>query len=412
METLLPNIDTHPIFWKPSSPWSGKSMEDNVANPWNFRMWIGPFEDNFWMPLFEQQFISKTIWIWDLWCIIFGKQLDSLSGKEKSWSDRNLWHKPDQFPTFEVGIDKLIAQSSLSTCHCQGLCLLWLCALLGKNGKRSCWILDEANSLVFRKRLLQRIESNSWTTYGIRVEDSHRTHYNRNTQSDSTDDGRIAVWTRELHFTGRIIFMSMFDDIVWDAEGNADFCVNDSKTIEEYAERFPRCHWSFLVPGSEKKWCGNYDGKPDGSWTRTAEIMLQNFKNSGHPIIRYSDCTSSLERGQLRSKGGGKTTIHFNGSAENIELPLQMLISANQFSLYGAVADMIAELFVDQRPQVKPLHQVSWMNKKFLHNLLSENCKPMESDGETHWKNMRNNDFRDCQKTGSYPHHAPQQVWD
>ena len=25
---------THPIFWKPSSPWSGKSMEDNLAIHW------------------------------------------------------------------------------------------------------------------------------------------------------------------------------------------------------------------------------------------------------------------------------------------------------------------------------------------------------------------------------------------
>ena len=34
--------------------------------------------------------------------------------KADQWSDRNHWHKPDQFPRFEVGIDKLIAQSSLS----------------------------------------------------------------------------------------------------------------------------------------------------------------------------------------------------------------------------------------------------------------------------------------------------------
>ena len=54
------------------------------------------------------------------------------------WSDRNHWHKPDQFPRFEVGIDKLIAQSSLSIFHCQSPCLLRLCALFGKNGRQSC----------------------------------------------------------------------------------------------------------------------------------------------------------------------------------------------------------------------------------------------------------------------------------
>ena len=79
--------------------------------------------------------------------------------------------------------------------------------------------------------------------------------------------------------------------------------------------------------------------------------MLHNFEGSGHPIFR---CTSPVERGQLRSKQGGKTTIHFNGSTENIELLLQMVISVNQLSLYGALADMIAQLTIGQRAPEKP----------------------------------------------------------
>ena len=47
--------------------------------------------------------------------------------------------------------------------------------------------------------------------------------------------------------------MSMFHDIVWDAKGNDELCVNNSKAIREYAERFPRGHRSFLGPGTEKK---------------------------------------------------------------------------------------------------------------------------------------------------------------
>ena len=58
--------------------------------------------------------------------------------KADQWSDRNHWHKPDQFPRFEVGVDKLIAQSSLSIFHCQSLCLLRLFALFGENGRQSC----------------------------------------------------------------------------------------------------------------------------------------------------------------------------------------------------------------------------------------------------------------------------------
>ena len=33
------------------------------------------------------------------------------------------------------------------------------------------------------------------------------------------------------NFTGRIIFMSMFNDIVWAAKGNDELCENNSKTI-------------------------------------------------------------------------------------------------------------------------------------------------------------------------------------
>ena len=87
----------------------------------------------------------------------------------------------------------------------------------------------------------------------------------------------------------------MFNDIVSDVKGNDEICENNSKTIEEYARRFPRGHWSFLGPGSEKKWYGTYDRKPDGSWDRIAEKMLLNFAGSCHPILRG---TSALERGE------------------------------------------------------------------------------------------------------------------
>ena len=64
---------------------------------------------------------------------------------------------------------------------------------------------------------------------------------------------------------------------------------------------------------------------------------MANFSGCGHPIFRAS---SAFERGELRSKEGGNTSIHFNGSNENIELLLRTVISANRFSINGAVADL------------------------------------------------------------------------
>ena len=65
-------------------------------------------------------------------------------------------------------------------------------------------------------------------------------------------------------FDGRIIFMSMFNEIVWREQGNAEKCENHSREVANYARRFPRGHWSFLGPGSEKKWYGTYSDNPDG----------------------------------------------------------------------------------------------------------------------------------------------------
>ena len=142
------------------------------------------------------------------------------------------------------------------------------------------------------------------------------------------------------------IFMSIFNDIEWDAKGNEKICGNNSKRVREYARRFPRGHWSFVGPGSEKKWYATYNSKPNGCWDRTAEEMMQNFQRSGHLVFRE---TSALERGELRSKGSRMKSIHFNGSTLNIELLLQMFISVIQLSLYGALADLTKELPDDQR---------------------------------------------------------------
>ena len=77
-----------------------------------------------------------------------------------------------------MGIDKLIAQSSLSTFHCQSLRLLRICALFGKDGRRSCWILEEQNSMVFGQQLFQRFKTelmdNLWNSSGRFSQDSLR----------------------------------------------------------------------------------------------------------------------------------------------------------------------------------------------------------------------------------------------
>ena len=107
-----------------------------------------------------------------------------------------------------------------------------------------------------------------------------------------------------------------------------------------YARKFCTGQWSFIGPGSEKKWYSIKEDSPQGIWDNIAEKMLVEFAESGCPIFR---ATTPLSRGQLKSKSHGKLSIHFAAAQETIETIFRIIVSANQLSLYGAVAEMCEE---------------------------------------------------------------------
>ena len=200
--------------------------------------------------------------------------------------------------------------------------------------------------------------------------------------------------------------MPMYNDTECGARGTPERCEHNSQMIANCARRFPRGHWSFLELGSEKKQYGTYTGRPDGSWDKIAEQMMVNFSESSHTIFRAS---SAFGRGVLRSKGGGKKAIHFNNSDENIELLLRTVISANELSVYGAVANLCNELSEDFRALVKP------EAFDYLDTTEIPSCR---SNAETHanaqqrktWcKNTRENS-NNCRKTRNYLCHVPKRV--
>ena len=65
-------------------------------------------------------------------------------------------------------------------------------------------------------------------------------------------------------FKGRIIFMSMFNAISWGSEDNERECNANADFVSMYARRFLAGRWSFLGPGSEKKWYSTYVDRPQG----------------------------------------------------------------------------------------------------------------------------------------------------
>ena len=73
----------------------------------------------------------------------------------------------------------------------------------------------------------------------------------------------------------------------------------------KFQSRFHTCKevwkktWSFIGPGSRKKWYSTEEDSPQGIWDRIAEKMLLEFAKSGCPIFR---ATTPLSRGKLESK--------------------------------------------------------------------------------------------------------------
>ena len=94
-------------------------------------------------------------------------------------------------------------------------------------------------------------------------------------------------------FIGRILFMSMFNDIFCDRYDNKDGCLKNAEFVKTFAGRFGIGQWSFIGPGSEKKWYPSENG-PQGAWDHIAEEMLLQFAESGHSHL---PCNDSIVQG-------------------------------------------------------------------------------------------------------------------
>ena len=151
-------------------------------------------------------------------------------------------------------------------------------------------------------------------------------------------------------FTGRILFMSMFNDISCDRKGNKDECLANAGVVKVLARKFGVGQWSFIGPGSEKNWYSS-ENSLQGAWDNIAEEMLLEFAESAHLIFR---ATTPLSRGQLKSKGRGKLSIHFTADQDTVDTFYRIILSVNQLSVDGAVA-AICEEFEDHQDRTGQL---------------------------------------------------------
>ena len=97
-------------------------------------------------------------------------------------------------------------------------------------------------------------------------------------------------------FKGRILFMTVFNEISCDRNDNKDECSKNADYVKTFAGRFAIGQWTFIGPGSEKKWYSS-ENSPQGAWDNIAEQMLLEFAES---VILFSvqrlRCPGALSR--------------------------------------------------------------------------------------------------------------------
>ena len=93
------------------------------------------------------------------------------------------------------------------------------------------------------------------------------------------------------------------------------------------------------------------------------------------PNFPFND---SIVQGKLKSKGHGKLLIHFAADQETIDTIFRIIVSANQLSLYGAVANMCEECesFHDRSGQLDKVMGQSIVLSEIKTEVLWENDEP------------------------------------
>ena len=187
----------------------------------------------------------------------------------------------------------------------------------------------------FESRYLKELDRIDRRPAGIRVE------------SFSQDSLHWHFWLRFKRWWQSYFepeqFQGRINDIVWRTQEMKTIVRRILWMLQQMPKSFRQFaghSWDLVV----RKWYGTHVSKPNGEWNRVAENMMIHFAETGHPSFR---ATSALDRGELKSKGGGRETKYYNGSEENVELTLRTIVAANQLSVYGAVADLCNEFEPD-----------------------------------------------------------------
>ena len=103
---------------------------------------------------------------------------------------------------------------------------------------------------------------------------------------------------------------------------------SNSEMVRDYARKVPLGHPSFLGPGEEEE--------------NDMERTITNMKDSG--ILLQMSLLPISKTADIQSSELPVCTIHFSADPSHADLLLRTINSANQLSIYGAIADWRDEL--------------------------------------------------------------------
>ena len=129
-------------------------------------------------------------------------------------------------------------------------------------------------------------------------------------------------------------------------------CLANAKLVSLYAKRFGKGQWSFIGPGSEKKWYCISEDSPQGVWDTIAERMLVEFEESGHP---FSALRAHCPEVDSEAKAMENCRDTMQSIWKRLRHFFRIIVSANQLSLYGAIAEICEEYETLRERTVRPV---------------------------------------------------------
>ena len=217
----------------------------------------------------------------------------------------------------------LLTDRAVHLRECQNLSLFWLNAVSGRYQYWTSPIMGKQGFAGFWKHIIFWIGSDreqmefEWKNFPgfatLRILDEIQ----KTMISDLTCEPE--------HFQGRIILMSMFNDIVWTKRGNREkmYC-ECSRSYWVYSKIHGR---TLVVSGA---WVG--EEMVRDSRVKTRRTMRRSCWEYDDQLrekrTSYNPCNQRFRKINIEKKGEGMKNIHFNGSDETIELILRTIFSS------------------------------------------------------------------------------------